>query len=296
MFPKRILAVLVAAAALAAFDARIASTAGELPNRASSIKLAVIGDNGTGKRPQYDVADQMTATRSRFPFVLVLMMGDNFYGRQRPADLVEKFDRPYKALLDAGVRFQAALGNHDELHTTEYPPLNMRGRRYYAFAQGNIRFFVLDTNSLDPVQLRWFREELGRTTEAWKIAVFHHPLYSNARRHGSAIDVRTVLEPVLVQHGVTVVFSGHDHIYERITPQQGIHYFVVGSSGQLRRGDLRRTASTAAGYDQDQAFMLVEIDGDELFFETISRTGAAVDSGRILRRPVTSEMEGRHED
>jgi 3',5'-cyclic AMP phosphodiesterase CpdA len=290
------LVVLVAAGALAVFDAGIASTAGELPNRAASIKLAVIGDNGTGKRPQYEVADQMANARARFPFSLVLMMGDNFYGRQRAADLVEKFDRPYKALLDAGVRFQAALGNHDELHTIDYPPLNMRGRRYYAFAQGPIRFFVLDTNSLDPAQVQWFRDELGRTTEAWKIAVFHHPLYSNAGRHGSAIDLRTVLEPLLVQHGVNVVFSGHDHIYERLTPQQGIHYFVVGSSGQLRRGDLRRSASTAAGYDQDQAFVLVEVDGEELFFETITRTGAIVDSGRIPRRPGTSVPGGRHED
>jgi hypothetical protein len=99
-----------------------------------------------------------------------------------------------------------------------------------------------------------------------------------------------------VQHGVNVVFSGHDHIYERLTPQQGIHYFVVGTSGQLRRGDLRRSASTAAGYDQDQAFMLVEIDSEELFFETITRTGAIVDSGRIPRRPDTSQTEGRHED
>lgn len=286
---------------VAAWAVVVASTAlvplnGELPNRAGSIKLAVIGDNGTGKRPQYEVADRMAAARGRFAFDFVLMMGDNFYGRQRPADLVEKFDRPYKALLDAGVRFYAALGNHDELHTIDYPPLNMLGRKYYTFAREHVRVFVLDTNSLDPAQLRWLESALGESREAWKIAVFHHPLYSNAGRHGSSVDVRTVLEPVLQAHGVKVVFSGHDHIYERITPQQGIHYFVVGSSGQLRRGDLRRSASTAAGYDQDQAFMLVEIDGNELFFETITRTGTTIDSGRILRQPATSDQEARDED
>jgi hypothetical protein len=274
----------------------LASPAGDLPNRAGSIKLAVIGDNGTGKRPQYEVADQMAAASGRFAFDFVLMMGDNFYGRQRPADLVEKFDRPYKVLLDAGVRFYAALGNHDELHTIDYPPLNMLGRKYYTFAREHVRVFVLDTNSLDPAQLRWFENALGQSREPWKIAVFHHPLYSNAGRHGSSVDLRTVLEPVLQANGVKVVFSGHDHIYERLTPQQGIHYFVVGSSGQLRRGDLRRSASTAAGNDQDQAFMLVEIDGNELFFETITRTGTTIDSGRIVRQPTTSDQEARHED
>lgn len=269
---------------------------GDLPNRAGSIKLAVIGDNGTGKRPQYEVADQMAAAHQRFAFDFVLMMGDNFYGRQRPADLVEKFDRPYKALLDAGVRFYAALGNHDELHTINYPPLNMLGRKYYTFSRGNVRVFVLDSNSLDPAQLRWFENALAQSQEAWRIAVFHHPLYSNAGRHGSSVDLRTVLEPVLQANGVDVVFSGHDHVYERLHPQQGIHYFVVGSSGQLRRGDLRQSATTAAGNDQDQAFMLVEIDGNELFFETITRTGATIDSGRILRQPTTTDQEAPREE
>jgi hypothetical protein len=295
MFLKPALIAVVAAVTLAAAP-RIVPAAATLPNRADSIKLAVIGDNGTGKQPQYELAAHMATERARFAFSFVLMMGDNFYGGQRPDDLVRKFDRPYKALLDAGVRFYAALGNHDAMHTIDYPPLNMLGRRYYAFARGNIRFFVLDTNNLDPGQMRWITDELGQAREAWKIAVFHHPLYSNAGRHGSAVDIRTVLEPILVQHGVRVVLSGHDHIYERITPQQGITYFVVGSSGQLRRGDLRRSATTAAGYDQDQAFMLVEIDGDDLFFETITRTGATVDSGRIPRQPVTTNLEARRED
>jgi hypothetical protein len=283
---------------VAAWAALVASPplpfdAGDLPNRAGSIKLAVIGDNGTGKRPQYELADQMAAAHGRFAFDFVLMMGDNFYGRQRPADLVEKFDRPYKALLDAGVRFYAALGNHDEPHTVDYPPLNMLGRKYYTFAREQVRVFVLDTNSLDPAQLRWFEGALSQAREPWKIAIFHHPLYSNAGRHGSSVDLRTVLEPLLQAHGVQVVFSGHDHIYERLVPQQGIHYFVVGSSGQLRRGDLRRSETSAAGYDQDQAFMLVEIDGNELFFEAITRTGTTVDSGRILRQPTTNDGGAR---
>jgi len=41
---------------------------------------------------------------------------------------------------------------------------------------------------------------------------------------------------------------------------------------------------TAAYFDQDQSFMLVEISGDEMFFETISRTGKTVDSGTVRRQ------------
>jgi hypothetical protein len=83
--------------------------------------------------------------------------------------------------------------------------------------------------------------------------------------------------------GVNVVFSGHDHLYERVKPQHGITYFVAGSGGQLRKGDLVRSDMTAAAFDQDQTFMLVEIDVDELHFETISRSGTTVDAGSIRR-------------
>src|SRR5688572_3319078 len=242
-----------------------------LPNAADSLKLAVLGDNGTGKQPQFDVAAQMAASRQQFPFELVLMMGDNFYGSQRAADLEQKFARPYRTLLDAGVTFRAALGNHDELSIVDYPPLNMHGQRYYSYVRRDVRFIVLDTNVLDAPQMAWADTVLQQASEPWKIAYFHHPLYGNAGRHGSNVDLRVLLEPLLIKHRVQVVLSGHDHVYERLKPQKGIHYFVVGSGGQLRRGDLQNADSSAAGYDQDQAFMLVEIAGDQLHFHTISR-------------------------
>ena len=88
-----------------------------------------------------------------------------------------------------------------------------------------------------------------------------------------------------MKYGVNVVYSGHDHIYERLKPQKGISYFVSGAGGQLRKGDLRRSANTAAGFDQDQSFMLNEITGDDLYFQVISRTGQTVDRGTIHREP-----------
>jgi Calcineurin-like phosphoesterase len=257
-----------------------------LPNVPDSVKFAVIGDNGTGDDEQYEIADQMRRTHALFRFDLVIMMGDNFYGSQKPNDLVKKFDEPYKPLLDAGVVFRAALGNHDEPHTMNYPPLNMNGQRYYTFAKKNVRFFVLDTNRLDRVQLQWAEEALASSREEWKICYFHHPLYSNAGRHGSAVDIRVLLEPLLVKHGVRAVFSGHDHNYERIVPQQGIHYFVSGAGGKLRAGDVKRTSATAAYFDTDRSFMVVEVAGPQMFFEAISRTGATVDSGVIPLVPA----------
>ena len=261
----------------------VAGPALSVPNRPDTFKFAVLGDNGSGDKGQYDLADQMTAVHRLFGYGLVIMLGDNFYGSQTPPELVRKFDRPYKALLDAGVAFYAAIGNHDEPFTIGYPPLNMGGRRYYTFTRDRIRFFVLDTNVMDAAQLRWFEAALAEAPEPWKIAYFHHPLYGNAGRHGSAVDLRVLIEPLLLRYGVSVVFSGHDHVYERLTPQRGVTYFVAGSGGRLRKGDLAPSPSTAAAFDQDQAFLIVEVAADELYFQTISRTGSTVDSGTVSR-------------
>ena len=76
-----------------------------------------------------------------------------------------------------------------------------------------------------------------------------------------------------------VVFSGHEHTYERVKPQQGIYYFVLGNSGQLRLHNLRKSPNTEKGFDTDRGFGLVEIAGGEFWFQIVSRTGETVDSG-----------------
>jgi hypothetical protein len=264
-------------------------TAQEIPllREADSLKFAVIGDNGTGDRPQYEVGAQMSAARATFPFEMVLMAGDNMYGSQEPGDFVTKFARPYAPLLAAGVPFFATLGNHDKQSNASYKGFNMDGQRYYTFERQRVRFYVFDTNLMDSKQLEWIARTLAEPHDGWKICLFHHPLYSDAGRHGSNVELRVVLEPLLVRHGVSVAFTGHDHVYERVKPQKGITHFVIGNSGKLRKGDLVQSPTLAAGFDQDQAFMLVEIAGNVMRFQTISRTGRVVDSGVIGRRLQT---------
>ena len=283
-FVASIVVGLAAIALTARGDAQSGAPSG-VPNLKDSLKFVAIGDNGTGDKPQYDLAEKMNAWRRQFPFELVIMLGDNIYGRQRPQDFIDKFENPYKPLLDAGVKFYAALGNHDSQENRFYKPWNMNGERYYTFSRKNVKFFVLDSDYMDPKQLQWLDHELKTSRDDWKIAYFHHPLYSSGGRHGSEVDLRVTLEPLFVKYGVNAVYSGHDHVYERLKPQKGIDYFVSGAGGQLRKGNLKPSAITAAAFDQDQSFMLVEVDGAELAFQTISRAGATVDSGVIHRGP-----------
>lgn len=274
--------VLIAAAVTAVITALHAQDGAPAPG---SLRFAVIGDFGTGKSPQYDIGRQMAAVHASTPLDLVLTVGDNMYGSQKPKDYVNKFEKPFAALLQAGVPFFATFGNHDDDGQRFYAPFNMKGARHYTFVRKDVRFVVLDTNLLTDAQLRWADDTLASAREPWKIASFHHPLYSNAGRHGSNVELRVKLEPLLRRHGVDVVFSGHDHAYERFLPQNGITYFLTGSSGQLRRGDVKRSTITAAAFDQDQTFLVAEAAADALTFRTITRTGRVIDSGTIARLP-----------
>ncbi len=261
-----------------------------LPLKPGSVRFAVIGDMGTGNKPQYETAAKMIEYRQKFPFDFVITVGDNIYDGDAPRDYEHKFERPYKPLLDAGVKFYATLGNHDKPNQRFYKPFNMNGQQYYAYKLGNVRFFALDTNYMNPPQLAWLEKELQNAGAGWIVCYFHHALYSSGNFHGSATELRLVLEPLFVKYGVQVVFSGHEHVYERVKPQKGIYYFTEGASGQLRAGNLKKSALTVVGYDRDRTFMLVEIAGDELHFQTISRTGKTVDSGVIQRAATPADF------
>jgi hypothetical protein len=157
-----------------------------LPRRPGSIKFAAIGDAGRGDKPQYDVSAQMQAFRTIFPFDFVLMLGDNVYDGGTPEDYRQKFELPYKPLLDKGVNFYATIGNHDSVNQPAYEPFHMGGERYYTFkadrsllarlTDTDIAFFMVDTETLDRTQLAWLDREMRRSDARWKIPVFHRPI------------------------------------------------------------------------------------------------------------------------
>jgi hypothetical protein len=265
------------------------------PVAEDSLRFAVMGDTGTGDRAQYDVGAQMARSRTVFPFEFVIMVGDNMYGGERPQDFAKKFELPYKALLDQKVPFYASLGNHDDPNQRFYQPFNMSGERYYTFKKDKlgspgVRFFALDSNYMQREQLAWLERELKGSDSPWKIAFFHHPLYSSGARHGSEMDLRLQLEPLFMKYTMSVVFAGHEHFYERLKPQQGIYYFTEGGSAKLRVGNIQKTPMNAMGFDTDYTFMLVEIVGDTMHFQTLTRAGKIIDSGNFAR-PMPAQTQ-----
>jgi hypothetical protein len=253
-----------------------------LPGLSGSTSFALIGDSGSGDSAQRSVAAAMLryfTDARRFSFVL--MLGDNLYHDDYQAE----FSVPYQGLLERGVLFYAALGNHDRELEQHYKPFHMTDRLYYAFTEGNARFVVLNSNHpADDAQRAWLDGAFGNTGTKWRISFFHHPLYSSGDHAQQSRDIiRPALEPALVRNRVDVVFSGHDHLYERIGPQQGVRYFVSGGGGKNLFA-FHRSAFDEAG-SSEHHFMVVEIAGDQMFFEAITPQGRTLDCGVLWRTP-----------
>jgi hypothetical protein len=261
-----------------------------LPNERGSVRFAVVGDSGWGSAGQYELAQRMAEYRERSRFDFVLLLGDNV--NETPASpraFEMRFERPFEPLLRAGVEFYAVLGNHDDPAQTTYVPFHMGGHRYYSFektgglaaGRPRARFLALDTNRLDAAQRSWLARELASGRADWTICFFHHPVYSAGRY--ATWWLRRQLEPLLVRGGVDAVFSGHDHLYARLEPQNGVQYFVSGGGSSVRAADFRPGGIAVRGYDADLHFVLVEITRDALHFQAVSRTGQTVDAGLIRR-------------
>jgi predicted MPP superfamily phosphohydrolase len=217
---------------------------------------------------------------------LVVAVGDNIYPNGSGRYFKKHFEEPFAGLLKERVKFYAVLGNHDveegRNDQVNYPLFNMGGSNYYSISRNNglVDFFMLDSTNLDASQVGWIEKSLRESRAIWKLAVLHHPVYSSGKKHGSDLKLREQLEPLFTRYRVQAVFAGHDHVYERTKPQQGIQYFITGAGGKCRRGDIdMKSELRAASYDLDNSFMLIEVDETEMSFKSISQRGDVVDSG-----------------
>jgi 3',5'-cyclic AMP phosphodiesterase CpdA len=187
------------------------------------------------------------------------------------------------------VRFEVALGNHEleEGQSEEtlrwiHERLEVLGydNTYRVVPYGPVDFFFLDsstplaTGEKSAEQLAWLDAALAGSTAPWRIAVMHHAPYSSSAKRGSNLELRAAVEPLFIAHGVQLVLTGHDHTYERTTPQDGVTYVVTGAGAKL--SDVGRSDFTAAA-EKVLQFVMIEVDGNELSFRAIDKTGLVFD-------------------
>jgi acid phosphatase len=252
------------------------------------VRFALLGDWGSGDASEMSIAERMLAAHVEKPLDLIVGAGDNIYPNGSADKFASNFERPFAELIKRRVSFHTCFGNHDVRAGADaqlrYPLFNMNGQRFRSVpvGGGTVEFFLLDSNDMDARQVAWLDSALDKSTAIWKVPVFHHPIYSSGS-HGSDTALRKVVEPIFVRHGVRVAFSGHDHIYQRVAPQQDVQYFVSGGGGKLREGDInRRDPLVAFGYDSDSHFMVIDADPVSFSYKAVNTRGETIDSGRIL--------------
>ena len=197
-----------------------------------SFRFAVVGDFGNGSSAEVAVEDRIVAARPR----LLMTVGDNAYSTGSEAELDARLFPQYADLIDR-VAINPALGNHDvatDGGAPERQAFSLGPRAWYSFDASTAHFVVLDSNegcvTEGCPQHDWLVADLARTTQPYRFVFFHHTI-SSCGSHGTDADLRAAWAPVFAEHGVQVVFMGHDHGYQRSVPVDGVVYVTTGGGG-----------------------------------------------------------------
>jgi acid phosphatase len=247
------------------------------------LRFVSVADTGTGATGQYAVARAMARYHQLNPYDLVILAGDNIYNNGEIEKMGAVFERPYQALLQQGVKFQACLGNHD-IRTdngdpqVRYPGFNMQGR-YYTFRRGDVQFFALDTNNNADwkAQLPWLEQELSGSDAPWKVVFGHHQIYSSGHYGLNEPFIQT-LTPIFQKYGVQLYINGHDHHYERSQSINGTTYLICGAGAGTR--PVGRSQWTAYSAEQ-LSFAAYEVYSDRIIISGIGTDNRVFDQGVI---------------
>jgi hypothetical protein len=221
----------------------------------------------------------------------------------------------YRELLDGGVPFRSTLGNHDIRYKDGKEQLQeeafgyIGGQDEYEFAAGPklddgrqlARFICLNsTRWVDAIEGRESKAIAGlvdrlreRMRESdryrWNIIYFHHPIYSYIKKgfifpkgHGSNPHLQRVLEPEIVEH-VDLVLGGHEHFYQKVRPERGVHHIISGAAGKRRSG-VKSDHPNVESASLDYHFMDLGLTEETLHFQAINDSGQLIHSGEIPNR------------
>lgn len=222
----------------------------------SPVVVLLAGDIAQCDTPGAQLTGQLIKT---LPYP-VLAVGDLAYPKGSTEDFARCYTPHWGAFKE---RTYPAPGNHEygtagaEGYFKYFGArAGEAGRGYYSFDLGAWHIVSLNSNrelETDAPQLKWLDEDLRRHRQRCVLAYWHHPRYSSGP-HGT--DTRTqALWALLHRHGVSVVVTGHDHIYERFAPMnehgmhdplRGIRSFIAGTGGAKHYAIKQRAALSEA--------------------------------------------------
>jgi hypothetical protein len=271
------------------------------------LSFAVLGDSGSGWLPQLRVAAAMSDTTPD----LVLHVGDTAYGSLNPNTADIRCLSVYAPQMRTTPLFPS-FGNHDLysghltfLETFSLPTNSMTGTsHFYSFDHGDAHFVSLFVPTLTAfagmapyalapgsAQLQWLTNDLSATTQPWRVLYLHSPLFTSSghreddyNRNGIAdrLELQQWLLPVAAEHGVQLVFSGHDHCYERFASTNGVHCYVTGGGGYSLYGMVEQDA-LSRHFEARHHFLHVNIAGDSAIVQGLDQFGTLLETSTVPR-------------
>ena len=268
-------------------------------------RFAVTGDSGSGAQVEHDLARQLSRENSRQKLDALFLLGDNVYEHGEVANFDRAIRYPFRQLIEHQVPVLGVLGNHDILSDPGFAQLSYLGldgkRQFRLKLAHDIELFAIDTtllmagqrnyyphdtkwaNAESAAQLEWLERSLGESRARMKIVFGHHPLYSSGE-HGQDRDgtiMKEALEPMLVRHGVSAYFAGHDHHYERSEPINGITHIVTGAGGKTSDRYHRDAPHPRVHIEATNHVLLLDARPEGLGVRAIDRNGKTLDETTI---------------
>jgi len=277
------------------------------PHSGTPFSFLVFGDSGDGNDPQYRLSQAM----SRHPVSLILHTGDLVYRNGDFRDYSANFFQPYKKLIQSAP-FYPVLGNHDiktdggspmleAFVLPENGPISMQAEHCYWFDYGDALFVGIDSN-LEREILRsqvapWLAKVLKTSRCKWKIVFFHHSPWAAGGRLSDE-KIHDTLITTIEEGGADLVFSGHNHLYQRThpmlagtqSPEHGVIYITSGAGGKsLSRQKRTNETYLAAFNDSSHSFTRVQVNGIHLKLDQISENNMVLDSVSMEKLPAPRE-------
>jgi len=277
-------------------DVLASGTYRDLPAPGEPVRIAVIGDSGTGGAALPNLVQVMLGENPD----LMIHTGDVVYGGAG-ADVCDPvFFRPLQPLI-ANVPFYTTMGNHEAavnngqayLDAFDLPHNNPAStERYYSTDAGPVHLTCLDSSSSSLAegspQLVWAERDLAGTTQPWSVVFFHHPPVSSCQ---AELYWRFVLVPLFEEYDVRLVLNGHEHWYERTFPltffnrdtDSGITYITQGS-GYDSPMDWCTLEPYSAFASSAHSVTMLDVTAGRIHVRTLDESSALIDE-TVLENP-----------
>lgn len=202
-------------------------------------------------------------------------------------------------------------GNHEGVHSNyTYQKLfalpddaeeDQSGEEFYSLDFGNVRMLMMDSSFLTEERRQsmgkdawakeeqrveaWIRSRTGSCEKPWLAAVIHHPVYGMHDEDTVSPQIRRLWAPLLETGGVRIVFSGHQHLYQRTRSIHGVVY-LMGNSGQRESRFFHGNnlpEYTQQIYDRGANYQIVEAGARRLKMTSYNKKGLVIDETLLGR-------------